>query len=89
MTNVNSAPDWQTNKSVLECNSYMFDHQVACDIEFLVGPEGSTEVIPAHQYVLISRSPVFFAMFCGELAEKGKQIRLEDVEVQAFTELLR
>ena len=34
-------------------------------------------------YQLISRSPVFYAMLCGELHEEG-EIVIEDIEPRAF-----
>ena len=43
-------------KGVLECNKYMFETKLACDIEFKVRAEnGEIHKIPAHKYVLISR----------------------------------
>ena len=42
----------------------------------------------AHKYMLVSRSPVFYAMFCGEMTEQG-DIRVEDAKPEAFKELLR
>ena len=44
--------------------------------------------INAHKYVLISRSPVFYAMFCGNMAEKG-DIVIEDMEANAFQQMLK
>ena len=29
--------DWQVNKSVLECNKYMFEQQINCDVTFQFG----------------------------------------------------
>ena len=47
------------------------------------GPNGESEskqVIPAHKFVLSISSPVFEAMFYGELAETADSIELPDCE---------
>ena len=77
--------DWQVNKNLKSCNGYMLDHQVECDVKFQVGED----TIPAHKYMLIARSPVFFAMFCGGLAQKDGSIKIDDVESAAFRKMLR
>ena len=46
-------------------------------------------VIPAHKFVLSICSPVFFRMFCGEMAETSDQIDLPDCEYEGMFELLR
>ena len=46
------------------------------------------DVVRAHRYMLISASPVFWAMLCGELREQG-DIIVPDVEPDAFREMLR
>jgi len=45
--------------------------------------------IPAHKFVLSICSPVFFAMFCGEMAEKSDSIDLPDCEYEGVCEMLR
>ena len=47
--------------------------------------------IPALQTLLLARSPVFAAMFKGDLAEKkdGPVIHINDVEPESFKEMLR
>ncbi|KAK3103543.1 hypothetical protein FSP39_020019 [Pinctada imbricata] len=79
--------DWQSCKSIVQCNTYMWTNQIACDIQFLVGEH--EERISAHKYILISRSCVFYSMFCGPLAESKKSIPLPDIEPHIFKELLR
>ena len=77
---------WQCNKTLSQCLEYMLEHQISCDVTFLVG-EGREEV-RAHKFVLISRSPVFYAMFDGPLAEKGK-VEIPDAEKDIFLLFLR
>ena len=45
--------------------------------------------ISAHKYMLISRSPVFCAMFTGPAKDDSSEIKIEDVNKDAFTEMLR
>lgn len=78
--------DWQSNKSTLACNRYMLANQTACDIIFLVGE--CRVRMPAHKYILISRSCVFYSMFCGPLAETNSDISLPDIEPDIFKALL-
>ena len=42
----------------------------------------------AHKYMLISRSPVFYSMLCGDLAETGG-VTVTDVEPEVFRQMLR
>ena len=45
--------------------------------------------IPAHKYVLAVSSPVFFAMFYGDLAERSDTIDITDCDPDIFLHLLR
>ena len=49
----------------------------------------SKQVIPAHKFVLSISSPVFEAMFYGELAETTDTIELPDCEYESLLELFR
>ena len=86
--------DWQINKSVFECNKYMLESGFASDVIFHVNsPDGGTTQIRAHTYMLVSRSPVFEALFFGGLSKtndtKERHIDIADVEVDAFREMLK
>ena len=65
---------------------YMLVNQINCDVTFIVGSEH--EEVHAHKLILISRSPVFHAMFEGPLAEKG-EVEMPDVERDTFLVFLR
>ncbi len=81
------AVDWQDNKTILECNRYMLDEQIACDVTFRVGRDDvSSELIGAHKYMLISRSPVFYDMLCGEdrVETRGDPVRIDDMKPRTF-----
>lgn len=47
------------------------------------------QTIPAHKYVLATGSSVFYAMFYGGLAENKQEIKVPDVEPNAFLTLLK
>ncbi|XP_078353077.1 BTB/POZ domain-containing protein 2-like [Oculina patagonica] len=76
---------------------YMFNNQILSDVKFVMqasqygesNNERSKMTIPAHKSLLSICSPVFFAMFCGEMAETKEQIDLPDCEYEAMLELLR
>jgi len=72
----------------------MFNNNLFSDVKFVVqkaaqGESESKQVIPAHKFVLSISSPVFEAMFYGELAETTDSIELPDCEYDSLLELLR
>ncbi|XP_048245035.1 BTB/POZ domain-containing protein 6-like isoform X1 [Haliotis rufescens] len=78
--------NWQSGKTVAECNLRMLNTEDLSDVTFRVGSE--KQVVRAHRYVLVSRSCVFHAMFCGPLAETG-EVTIPDIEADIFKEFLR
>ena len=71
----------------------MFNNDRFSDVKFVVrkmdGEIESKYVIPAHKFVLSISSPVFEAMFYGELAETKDSIELPDCEYESLLELFR
>ena len=72
----------------------MFNNELFSDVKFVVertaqGESESKQVIPAHKFVLSISSPVFEAMFYGELTETGDSIELPDCEYDSLLELVR
>ena len=71
----------------------MFNNVLFTDMKFVVrgtnGESESKKVIPAHKLVLAISSPVFEAMFYGELAETRDSIELPDCEYESLLELFR
>ena len=53
------------------------------------GESESKQVIPAHKFILAISSPVFEAMFYGELAETKETIELPDCDNESLLELFR
>ena len=82
---------WQTQLStVRERNQYAHNKSLFCDVEFsVVDSNGDKVSIPAHKYVLAISSPVFEAMFYGQLAETGRTIHLQDCTKEGLQEMLR
>ncbi len=87
--------DWQFNTTVLESNKYMLENQLDCDVTFtFLQQEGSTFneyglSISAHKFMLISRSPVFYAMLAGPAKDESGNIHIEDIDKDCFMDMLR
>ena len=89
--------NWQTKRSTIsERTKFIFNNELLSDIKF-VAPTSNSESesrksqksIPAHTFVLAISSPVFYAMFYGELAETGGTIELPDCDSESLLELFR
>ena len=81
---------------VRETITFLFNNELLSDVSFVIrsscgenDAKRSKMVIPAHKFVLSIYSPVFYAMFCGELAEKSNTIDLPDCEYEGMLEMLR
>lgn len=58
------------------------------DIQFIFGSDDDVVKVPAHKSVLSASSPVFDAMFNGELKE-GNDVEIVDASPDAFKEFLQ
>ena len=73
----------------------MFNNELLSDVKFQVVDRvagGGTKAlmqIPAHNFLLAISSPVFYAMFYGELAEKKDLIHVPDCDHKSLSELFR
>ena len=71
----------------------MFNNDLYSDVKFVVqgddGESGSKQTIPVHKFVLSISSPVFEAMFYGDLAETRDSVELPDCEYESLLELFR
>ena len=86
--------NWQTKRSTItERTSFIFNTEILSDVKFVVpvstGESESNKVIPAHKFVLAISSPVFFAMFYGQISETTDSIELPDCEYESLLELFR
>ena len=85
-------------KAFQERSKFLFNNDILSDVKFVVRSSQHGEcsdrkkskmAIPAHKFLLTIRSPVFFAMFCGKMAETEEEINLPDCEYDGMLELLR
>ena len=68
----------------------MLNNDRLSDVKFVAAKsESITQVIPAHKFILAIGSPVFEAMFYGELAETKDTIELPDCDYESLLELFR
>ena len=89
-----SVINWQkTRTTVRERTMFMLNNDLFSDVKFVVrqsdGESESKQVIPAHKFVLSIGSPVFEAMFYGELADTRNSIGRPDCEYESLLELFR
>ena len=86
--------NWQMKLStVKERTTVIFNNELLSDVKFVVpASEAESETrktIPAHKLVLAISSPVFYAMFYGQLAEAKDCVELPDCEYDSLLEFLR
>ena len=86
--------NWQTKLStIVQRTTCIFNNELLSDVKFVVpvstGESESKKVIPAHKFVLAISSPVFFALFYGQMAETEDSIELPDCEFESLLELFR
>ena len=70
---------WQTKcLTISERTRFIFNNELLSDVKFIVpvsnSESGSRKMIQAHKFVLAIGSPVFYAMFFGEMAETKNSI---------------
>ena len=85
---------WQTKcLTISERTRFIFNNELLSDVKFIVpvsnSESGSRKMIQAHKFVLAIGSPVFYAMFFGEMAETKNAIELPDCEYESLLELFR
>ena len=85
---------WQTKCfTISERTSFIFNNKLLSDVKFIVPASNceseSQKMIPAYKFVLAISSPVFYAMFFGEMAETKNSIELPDCEYESLLELFR
>ena len=70
----------------------MFNNELLSDVKFVLDAEGGSKrmkKISAHKFLLAISSPVFYAMFYGELAETKDSVYISDCDYQSLLELFR
>ena len=89
--------NWQTKRpTISERTKFIFNNELLSDVKFVVPASHnesqsrkSQKCIPAHKFILAISSPVFYAMFYGEMAESSGTIRLPDCDYESLLELFR
>ena len=89
--------NWQTKRpTISERTKFIFNNELLSDVEFVVPvslneseSRKSQKSIPAHKFVLAISSPVFFAMFYGEMTETAGTVQLPDCDYESLLELFR
>ena len=86
--------NWQTKRlTIVERTTFIFNSELLSDVKFVVPvsiwESESKKVIPAHKFVLAISSPVFFAMFYGQMAETTDSVELPDCDYESLLELFR
>lgn len=74
----NAAPfNWQSQKTtVKERLAFLFNTDTMADVNFLIGKEPFTQLVPAHKFVLSMSSAVFDALFNGGMATTESVIEI-------------
>ena len=85
---------WQTKcLTISERTRFIFNNELLSDVKFIVpvsiSESESQKMIPAHKFVLAIGSPVFYAMFFGEMAETKDSVELPDCDYESLLELFR
>ena len=85
--------NWQTKcTSISERTKHIFNTALLSDVKFIVpmsNGESESKVIPAHKLVLAIGSPVFYAMFYGQMSDTRVSIELPDCDYESLLELFR
>lgn len=83
-----SLEDWQAGRTIADCNKFMLQNEINCDVIFLLGQK--KESVKAHKYMLISRSSVFQSIFTGSISNENRNdtIPVSDITPETFKELL-
>ena len=90
--------NWQTKRlTISERTKFIFNNELLSDVNFVVPASHvnrsesrkSQKCIPAHKFILAISSPVFYAIFYGEMAETSGTIQLPDCDYESLLELFR
>ena len=79
-------------ETLIESLSEMYEKSQWTDTSFLCKDyemAGETGKVTAHKNVLAARSPVFRAMFYGDLSEKTDEIFIADIDTDTFRSFLK
>jgi len=78
---------WQHAPRFASTNLAMLERAILCDVTLVAG-RGAARV-PCHRFILASRSPVFYTMFCGALPETGPDVNIPDIRENVLREFIK
>ncbi|WAR27978.1 BTBD2-like protein [Mya arenaria] len=78
--------NWQHEESFPVTNEHMLDNDVLSDVTILAGED--KQEVRCHRFMLASRSPVFYKMFCGSLPEAGV-VEIPDFDAAVLKMMVR
>lgn len=88
--------NWQAEKrTIRERTVLLINNPIMSDVKFIVAQDSSStgknggEFIHAHKFLLSLGSPVFHAMFYGNMADTREEIPLSDCHARSFIEFIR
>ena len=90
--------EWQTRiPTVKERVAHVFNSELLSDVKFIVADSSADlnpskkakMVISAHKFVLAISSPVFSAMFYGQMADTVDSVQLPDCDYESLLEFFR
>lgn len=79
--------EFTNSNSILGVTKSLYLDNITSDVRFVFVIEDTVTVVPAHKIMLASYSPVFHAMFYGDLKESG-DIRIVDASIDGFKDFL-
>ncbi|XP_068759594.1 BTB/POZ domain-containing protein 6-like [Montipora capricornis] len=95
MASIEVEVNWQTKcSSVSQRTEFVFNKELLSDVKFIAPmsndkSEIESKVIPAHKFVLAISSPVFYAMFYGQMADTRDSVELPDCDYESLLEFFR
>lgn len=91
-----SCSNWQAEKrTIRERTALMINNPLMSDVKFVIPKDSNSnskngrELIYGHKFLLSLSSPVFHAMFYGNMADTREEIPLSDCHSRSFIEFVR
>lgn len=82
-----ASKEFTNTNSILGVTKSLYLNNITSDVRFVFVIDKTVTVVPAHKIMLASYSPVFHAMFYGDLKESG-DIKIVDVSINGFKDFL-
>ncbi|XP_067138703.1 BTB/POZ domain-containing protein 3-like isoform X1 [Centruroides vittatus] len=76
-------------ENLVERTSSLLEKKTFTDVTFIVGPGSSAKKYTGHKVLLAMTSPVFKVLLSGDMADKAKVVRVNDISPIGFENLLR